>query len=308
MSNTPELHGILLEAGTNELEVLVFSVRDLHCGVNVAKVREVIASFHTVHVPQAHPAVVGVCNLRGEVIPLIDLHLYFFPGVQSDAPQRSVIVTEFNNMRLGFIVDGVDRIYRLRWEAILPLPEHLASCDTAMTSVCKLDEDNIAMMIDFEKIAFDIQGIAVAAEHVAGAGAGVNRDQRRVLLAEDSPTMRSFMYNTLVEAGFGEVVATDDGAQAWARLQDVIAGKAPPFDVIVSDVEMPQMDGLHLCRRIKESPALRDVPVVVFSSLVSDDNLKKMASVAADASLTKPQLAQLVGVVDRLLLQAAVPA
>jgi two-component system chemotaxis response regulator CheV len=297
---------ILLEAGTNELEVLVFRVGKLNCGVNVAKVREVIGDYKLTHVPNSHPAVVGVCKLRGSVLPLVDLEGYFNGGQRSDlSGKRNVIITEFNDMTMGFIVDGVERIYRLPWEQILPLPAHLASVDTAITSVCKVAENNIAMMVDFEKIAFDIQGIDVAAQRIERPRNGVKREAVRILLAEDSQMMRSFMVETLQQAGYEQVTAVENGALAWEQLEATAAGTTEPFHVLVSDLEMPQMDGLTLCRKTKEHRDLGQTPVVVFSSLVSSDNVNKLEQVGADAALTKPQLNQLVAIVDRLVAKAA---
>lgn len=299
---------ILLEAGTNELEVLIFTLGRLTCGVNVAKVREVIGALKPIHVPRTHPAVIGVVNLRGKVIPLVDLQLYFHPGQPSTVGQRHIIVMEFNDLVMGFVIDGVEQIYRLGWDKVEPAPVNAGGELAAVTSVCHL-ADRLAMMIDFEKIAFDIQGVTMGARNVGPAPAGVDRGKCRLLLAEDSPTTRSFICQTLAHAGYRQVTTYSNGREAWEELQRTVSEPdRPPFDLIISDVEMPQMDGLHLCRRLKEHPQLRAVPVVVFSSLVSEDNLKKMASVGADATLTKPQLVKLVGIIDGLLARSPATA
>lgn len=298
--------GILLESGTNELEVLVFTLGEMPCGVNVAKVREVIEQPRHVHVPRSHPAVIGVANLRGQVIPLVDLQLYFKPGQPSDAQQRHVIITEFNDLLMGFIVDGVEQIYRLGWETVEPAPSSMAHEQAAVTSICHVDE-RLVLMIDFEKIAFDIQGVNMSAEKVGESAAGFNRATKRILLAEDSPTMRNFMQQTIVSAGYRQLKICGDGQEAWEEIQRSIQGDVPPFDLIISDIEMPRMDGLHLCKRIKENTQLNDVPVVIFSSLVSDDNQKKMSAVHADMTLTKPQLVQLIEILDKLLTRNAEP-
>lgn len=299
MSNNDQK--ILLEAGTNELEVLVFTLGPLRCGVNVAKVREVIGRIEPTHVPCAHPAVVGVSNLRGQVIPLVDLHLYFHPGETSASDVRHVIITEFNDLLMGFVVDGVEQIYRLSWDKVEPAP--LSQQSAAVTSICHIN-DKLVLMIDFERIAFDIQGMQVSAEKIGEAGDGVERATCRLILAEDSPTMRNFLQQTLTTAGYENVKVTGDGQEAWEAIEATVNDPmSPRFDVIVSDIEMPRMDGLHLCRRVRENPQLRDTPIVIFSSLVSDDNLKKMAQVGADRTLTKPQLVELVRIVDELMTQ-----
>jgi two-component system chemotaxis response regulator CheV len=288
--------GILLEAGTNELEVLVFTLGKLRCGVNVAKVREVIGSVQIVRMPQCHPAVVGVANLRGQVISVVDLQLYFEPGCPSEAETRHLIITEFNNILMGFLVDGVEQIYRLGWDQVDPAPGSGGQEHAAVTSICHVDE-SLVLMIDFEKIAFDIAGISLAAQQVTSTAEGFRREEQRVLLAEDSPTMRQFIVQTLHDAGYRNLVVTGDGQEAWEQL--TAAGAS--FDVLVSDIEMPRMDGLHLCKRVRQDPSLCDMVLVIFSSLVSSDNLKKMDAVGADETLTKPQLAQLVEILDRLI-------
>jgi two-component system chemotaxis response regulator CheV len=300
--------GILLESGTNELEALVFTLGKLRCGVNVAKVREVIGLPQRTHVPMAHPAVIGVANLRGRVIPLVDLQLYFTPGQDSACDDRHVVITEFNNVLLGFVVDGVEQIYRLGWDQVEPAPHSSDYDNAAVTSICHVG-DQLVLMVDFEKIAFDIQGTQMAADQIGEAAEGFDRQACRILLAEDSQTMRNFMVETLKGAGYGQVKSVGDGADAWAELESSLQKPSNErYDLMISDIEMPRMDGLHLCRRVREHAELRDMPVVIFSSLVSEDNEKKTSAVGADATLTKPQLGRLVEFVDRLLTRQPVEA
>lgn len=296
-------HEILLDAGTNELEVLVFSLGRTRYGVNVAKVREVIAQVDVVSVPMTPPEVVGVFNLRDSVIPLVDLQLYFDASRPSEVEQRTVILMEFNDIQIGFIVDAVERIYRLSWNDVKPMPGLNDFKESVITSVCDVD-GKLALMVDFEKIAFDINDdndIYTVKERAEAAGSHV-RGSQHILLAEDSPTIRHAIESNLAQAGFGRVTAVPDGDIAWTMLEG--SGEAvdsDPFTFIVTDIEMPQMDGLHLCKRIKDSAEFSHLPVVVFSSLVSDANLKKVRQVGADAALTKPQMTKLVELIDGLL-------
>ncbi len=296
--------GVLLEAGTNELEVLVFGLGKTRYGVNVAKVREVIGQVRVVRVPQTHPAVVGVFKLRDDIISLVDLQLYFRPGQPSQAEQRSVILMEFNEIRVGFLVDTVDRIYRLGWEHIKPMPAvQESSTGGVINSICEI-ESGLVLMVDFEKIAFDVGGSKTAVGNLEGVARSgdVDRSGEHVLLAEDSATVRAGIMSVLREAGYQSVVATSNGQQAWQTLQGTIQdAAAKQFTLVITDIEMPQMDGLHLCRRIKEHPQLKLLPVVVFSSLVSEDNLKKCKAVGANAAITKPQIARVVDLLDQLV-------
>jgi two-component system chemotaxis response regulator CheV len=295
--------GILLESGTNELEILVFSLGPTRYGVNVAKVREVIGHVDAVDVPMTNPAVIGVFTLREAVVPLVDLQLYFDPDKASEATQRTVILMEFNDVQIGFLVDKVDRIFHLSWDEMRPMPTVQSDRHSVITSVCELDGE-LVLMIDFEIIAFDING----EENVFQVSQGlrddplVERQERHVLLAEDSGTIRAAIESNLRKAGYAHVTVCPDGSEAWSTLEASLLDKdAKPFTVVVTDIEMPQMDGLHLCKRVKEHPGLEHLPVIVFSSLVSDSNLQKCKSVGADAAITKPQMGKLVSLLDQLL-------
>ncbi len=148
---------ILLESGTNELEVLVFRLGETRYGVNVAKVREAIRPTELTLIPGSHPSVVGAFKLRDTVTTLIDLHLYFdLKGEPSPYESRRIIVMEFNHIRVAFLVDSVEQIYRLSWETVSPVPP-VGATNTPVTSICTI-RDNMVLMIDFERIVFDISG------------------------------------------------------------------------------------------------------------------------------------------------------
>lgn len=303
MAESEDKQEILLESGTNELEVLVFSLGPTRYGVNVAKVREVIGHVKLVRIPMTHQAVIGVFKLRDSIISLVDLQLYFAPGTSSKAAQRNVILMEFNNFQIGFLVDSVERIYRMSWSKVQPMPKVQDDASAVITSVCNVD-GKLVLLIDFEKIAFDINGnqnIFCVQEELAQAS-GHGRAGRHVLLAEDSPTIREAIRTNIVQSGYTQTTVTGNGGEAWALLEASVAVPgARPFDIVVTDIEMPQMDGLHLCKRIKDHPQLKHLPVIVFSSLVSNTNLKKCLSVGADAAITKPQMTRVVGLLDELL-------
>jgi len=301
VSSSGERQDILLEAGTNELEVLVFSLGRTRYGVNVAKVREVVGRVKTIHTPQMHPAVVGMFKLRESVMPLVDLQAYFRPGTCLDEKIGQVIFMEFNNLRVGFRVEDIDRIYRVSWEKIRPMPPMHTGADSVITSVCHIDE-RLVLMVDFEKIAMDIGGREYADHQIKEPGAGLDRSAYHVLLAEDSAAIREALRSTLLEAGYTRLWVTTDGARAWSALEESLQGDADQrFDVVVTDIEMPRMDGLHLCKRIKDHPGLASTPVLIFSSLVSDTNLKKCQAVGADAAITKPHLDRVSEILDEFI-------
>lgn len=294
--------GILRESDSTELEVLVFKVGELGCGVNVAKVREVIKQVHSIRVPQAHPALVGVINLRGQVIPLVDLQLYFNPGEPSSVAERQIIVTEFSDMLMGFVVDGVEQIYRLTWKDLEPLPASQGSDNSVIAAVCHVGE-RLVLMVDFDKVALEFRDVCLDELEQVSAPPGLNRGEHRILLAEDSPTMRQYIYDVLVQAGYTQTTLASNGEDAWEQLEHA----ATPYELMISDVEMPRMDGLHLVQMVREKPRFNDMRVVIFSALITDENREKMSALGADAVLIKPQLAKLVEAVDGLFSSSGAP-
>ncbi len=295
---------ILLESGTNELEVLVFTLGDNRYGVNVAKVREAIRPVPLTSIPESHPSAIGAFQLRDTVTTLIDLHKFF--ELKHEPPEyesRRIIVTEFNQIRIAFLVDTVEQIYRVSWESISPVPS-IGTTESPVTSVCTI-RDNMVLMIDFERIVFDITGHDLFDVKVEESERSAERNNTRILLAEDSSLMRSLITKNLTRAGYTNYEAVEDGSLAWNTLKQQAAGQlAEPFSVVITDIEMPQLDGLALTKRIKESPQLGNLPVVVFSSLVSPDNAKKIEQVKADGQITKPELRNLVDLLDKLIAES----
>ncbi|MCC6677420.1 MAG: chemotaxis protein CheV [Phycisphaerales bacterium] len=303
---TSEIRGItgdiLLDAGTNELEVLVFRLRGGTFGVNVAKVREVIRPVRTIAAPHQHSSVLGMFNIRGAVLPVVDLARHLNLPQPEKRQEGRVIITEFNGQKTGFLVDGVEQIYRVSWDRVRPSPslalmrgggQHLTSTTTGIIEI----KGRLVLMLDFESVADAI--LTERRLHIDRVDnpMGVDRASKRVILAEDSPFMRQLMRDILIRSGYERLEVYSDGEQAWNAIQE----PGPAIHAIISDIEMPRMDGLHLTRRIKASPAHRDVPVVLFSSLVSQDNLKKGQQVGADVQIPKPELQELVLLVDRVV-------
>lgn len=296
-------HDILLESGTNELEILVFHVLRQRYGVNVAKVREVIEPVHVTTLPQSHDAVIGVFQLRNTVTPLINLGRCLSKE-GSDFSAGTIVIMEFNDTRIGFLVDGVEQIYRVSWKDVDPVPDLEGVHDTPVTSIAHI-QDDMVLMLDFEKLVFDIGGVDLFAQSAERVQKNPDRGDQRILLAEDSHVMRMLIKSNLIESGYNNIKPCIDGQDAWDRLESGVAiDGVPPFDLVITDIEMPRIDGLHLTRRIKKHPQLKHLPVIVFSSLVSPDNTKKCEAVGADAQITKPQLSELVSLIDGLLAKA----
>jgi two-component system chemotaxis response regulator CheV len=299
--------GILLDAGTNELEVVEFQLNTPgsggqtkvgYYGINVAKVKEIVMVPEILTIPMTHPAVAGAINLRGQVITLINLAKWL--GLPATVTKKSrVIVTEFNGVVNGFIVDAITRIHRLSWEQVVPPPSDIAlSLGDCLTSVVKID-DRILLMLDFEAIIADINPAIRLKGQAASTASDLSRGDRQVWVVEDSSSIRRIIVNTLTDAGY-QVKAAENGEVAWTMLEaGAQTGELP--DLLISDIEMPKMDGMHLLSRVKSTPALQALPVIMFSSLGSDSNREKALKLGALDLIRKPDLPQLVTMVDEIL-------
>ncbi|MDA7979623.1 MAG: chemotaxis protein [Pirellulales bacterium] len=299
---------ILLEAGTNELEILVFTVGDLRCGVNVAKIREVL-EVPTVRktVGTSAPAMQGVGRVRETVVPIADLAQCLFPN--EPAPQRKtdqLLLLEFNEDLVGFRVADVDKILRISWKNIQPLPETVG--DRALvTGVAVLGEELIPML-DFESIGVGLGMFSSASSEDDAADCPLVRSNHPIAYADDSPLIRELINERLTQAGFTNVRGFRDGQETWDYLTD-IAAKTQPEELfehvagLVTDIEMPRMDGLTLTRHVRESSVLSKLPVILFSSIASDANENKGIQVGADAQVSKTNPVDLTSQLSKLISQ-----
>lgn len=297
--------GILLDAGTNELEVLVFRMGSQRYGVNVAKVREVIRGEKPSEPPKMHDSVIGLINKRGSLIPLVDLgkHIGLDPVDIENIDDARIIVTEFNGMVVGFVVEAVERIHRLGWERVKSVPDLGEQEDGVNYSTCTgiiQFEEYLLLMIDFESITDSIR--MEDKLHVTNVEnpLGVDRGSIRLVMAEDSAFMRDAIGTVFRQSGYTQATIHQDGQTAW----DAIAAAADREEIphlVISDIEMPGMDGLHLTKQIKGDTRLAGVPVILFSSLITEENRKKGEQVGADRQISKPELPELVRLVDEFV-------
>jgi len=290
---------ILLDSGTNELEVLVFGMGGQVYGVNVAKVREVILPVEVSASPDQPPAVLGVFNLRNRVLPLVDLHYYFEIEPHDANPKnRRIIVTEFNGEHAAFQVENVEQIYRISWTDVRSVPQIHKSQQFAVTGITEIN-NRLVLMIDFESVFDHISTQDKLHVETVENELGVDRVSCRILLAEDSNFMRSIMEKVLSNSGYTQFKSFTNGADAWQALQASGDDAQPSFDVVITDIEMPQMDGLALTRNIKSTSHLEHLPVLLFSSLITDATRHKGEQVGADEQITKPQLPEMIHILDR---------
>lgn len=289
---------ILLDAGTNEAEILVFRVGDQYYGVNVAKVREVHTIEQTTFLPRFPESVDGVIRVREAVVPAVDLHRYLWgESPEPNARDDRHLLLEFNNRLIAFRVCAVDRVHRVSWEAIHPVP-HGLGFDVPMTGIFLL-EDNIILVLDFESIGVKL-GLSGGLNYSRQAASETDSQftQCPLIVADDSALIRNMLRDALEQAGYENVQVCEDGQEAWECLQRIAEENTPEslhesLAALVTDVEMPRMDGFRLTKEIREHPILKDLPVILFSSLVSKDNEKKGRQVGATAQISKPKYDEL---------------
>lgn len=306
---------ILLEVGTNELELVEFYIDEADgyrgfYGINVSKVVEISRSQPITAMPQMpHPSVLGAFPFRdGRIVPLIDISKFLNKGgVVSEDPR--IIITEFNKTHTAFLVSGVTRIHRISWKQVeAPTPLLLEISGGSITAVVRL-EGRVVFVLDAEAI--------VAAMNPA---LSVKMDENRlealpdrkyhILHADDSVSIRRLVADLLNKEGRFDVTQANDGEEAWnllLRYKQQAEDNNIPISYLVqgviTDIEMPNLDGLTLCRYIKEDHLLKDIPVAMFSSLISTSLAHKCKSVGADAQFAKPDLQ---GISDKMfeLIQA----
>ena len=293
---------ILLESGTNELEILEFKVADNYYGINVAKIREILTYQHVTPVPNSHPFVEGIFMPRDTMISVINLRRCL--GYDDDPEIEGLFfITNFNNLNTAFHVDEVLGIHRVSWEDI-NMPDSTVSADDAgvSTGVIKL-EDRLVVIIDFEKIVSNIN--PATALKVSDMDDYESRDRSKtpIMIAEDSPLLSKLIVECIKKAGYTTLNVNPNGQEAWNQLVEMKKDGTvlDKVKLIVTDIEMPQMDGHRLTKLVKEDDVLKKIPIIIFSSLINEEIRRKGEALGADAQLTKPEIGMLVNAIDELI-------
>jgi two-component system chemotaxis response regulator CheV len=295
---------ILLESGTNELEIVLFSVGTSQFGINVLKVREIIHQVEVTPVPNRHEHVKGIVRLRNEVIPVIDLKKVLHHDGADDARHDKYIIAELNQVKVAFHVEEVSRIHRISWEDIEKPNALSQGLEARSIGIVKM-EHAMVFLLDYEKIISDISPDTLFDQHLPAYRP--DRENTTVLIAEDSPVLKHLIVDTLTEAGYKQHRSFENGREAYEYLEALLADDAASSlpDLVITDIEMPQMDGHHLTKKIKDHENLRSLPVIIFSSLITADLFHKGEKVGADAQVSKPEINTLVKTIDSCIRDAA---
>ncbi len=292
---------ILLENGTNELEILEFRLGNNSYGINVAKIREIIPYQPVTPVPNAHPSIEGIFMPRETMITAVSLRNALQLG--DSEPGGLFIITNFNKLDVAFHVDSVMGIHRVSWtEIIKPDSTINNDQDGVSTGIVKFDE-RLVIILDFEKIVTDIcpeTGLKMSEVDTFAERA---RTQVPILIAEDSHLLNKLISDALSKSGYVNLIRTENGQEAWDYISKALEEGEVDNRVrlVITDIEMPLMDGHRLTKLIKTNDSLKHIPVIIFSSLVNDEMRVKGESLGADAQLSKPEIGNLVKEIDRLL-------
>lgn len=298
-------------AGMNRMELLLFKIKGEQLfGINVFKVREVIRTAEVSSVPKADPRIVGVADIRGQTMPMIDLakSLDLDPIVPDEYENSLTIVTEFNSTVQGFLVENVDRIVHLSWDDILPPPDTLMNVNY-LTGITRV-HDQIVQIVDVEKVLTEVSGtkVEVSDEFISRYKDEIGHNEFFVLGADDSSVARGQLKGILDKLGLANQIMKN-GKEAfelinkWANEAD--KGFSEPVTarilMLISDIEMPEMDGYTLTKNIRKDPRFSDMYIVLSSSLSGGFNDTLTKKVGADLFISKwkpEELGQVI--IDRI--------
>lgn len=292
---------ILLENGTNELEVLEFTLGSNSYGINVAKIKEIIVYQPVTPVPNAHPSIEGIFMPRDVMITAIDLKNCLGRG--ESEPKGLFIITNFNKLDIAFHVENVLGIHRVSWRDIIKPDATLSTTEESISTGIIKQDGKLIIILDFEKIVTDINpetGLKVSEISELGER---HRSNVPILIAEDSPLLNKLIVDSLKKAGYTNLIHTENGQKAY----DVICQCKEDgtlkehVGIIVTDIEMPEMDGHRLTKLVKSDETTAHIPIIIFSSLVNEEMKRKGVALGADAQLSKPEIGNLVRIVDRLV-------
>ncbi len=302
-------------AGTNRLEVLMFSLEERNeehselFGLNVFKVRELLAVPPLMDIPMSPKCMKGMANIRGRSVPVIDLKE--FCGIKDPTPPKILILTEYNNSVQGFLVHDVDNIIQLAWSEIKPPPPMVSNVDSSvLTAISELEDQRMLLIIDVEKILAEVLG-PIAQAQGKDLFEGASKDTLTdftIFYADDSAIARAQVQAILDRMGASTMHAKD-GLEAWERLS-ALANQAEAEGVplsskiqaIITDVEMPGLDGFMLTKNVKQDPRFEGIPVIMHSSLSSDSNKRLGANCGADSYVAKLQPKELSDTLESYLL------
>lgn len=298
--------GILLESGTNEIEVMEFTINESLYGINVAKVKEILVSQPVKHMPHAHPAVEGIFKPRDKVITVVDLPTYLLGESGEKKTKDLFIITNFNKMNIAFRVHTVVGISRISWKSIQKPDKTVAGGNEGIATGIAQCGDDLVTILDFEKIVAEIAPETTIQMSEIDQLGERKRSDAVILVAEDSVLLSRMIEEALHKSGYVNTRMFPDGNKLWEYLNSLRGHKNFDEEVslIITDIEMPQMDGHRLTKLVKDDKDFKHLPLIIFSSLITEEMRRKGKELGADEQMSKPEIGHLVRVIDHLLEEA----
>ena len=295
---------ILLESGTNELEVMEFTISNQHFGINVAKIIEIAkySAYPVTPMPNSNPFVEGVFKHRDGVMTVINLAAYMGLPPSEDEVRDIIIITSFNKVNSAFHVHNVDEIHRISWTDIEKPDKAIYGGEEGLATGIAHCKDKLITIVDFEKILTDISPSSGIQISEVGKLGHRTKTMKPILTAEDSPLLERMILESLEKAGYINVICCANGKEAWDKLQSFKQTGLPieeQVSIVITDIEMPQMDGHRLLKLIREDSDLKILPVIVFSSLISEEMHMKGEQLGATEQISKPEIGNLISLIDR---------
>lgn len=293
---------ILLESGTNEFEVLEFVINGNHYGINVEKVREILPYQPVTPVPNSHPCIEGIFMPRGDIITVIDL----FGALGYERDDRAndyFIVTNFNNLCIAFDVECVLGIQRISWQKVVKPDATIGGGDNSIATGILKNENGLIIILDFERIVEEICPETSLKLSQISKFKDRARNEIPILIAEDSMMLCKLVQEALNTSGYTNLMIKNNGKEAWDYLEELRRTNGVEYGarLIITDIEMPKMDGHHLIKLVRETEGLKHIPIVIFSSLINDEMRRKGALLGANAQVSKPEIGTLVSLIDEIL-------
>ncbi len=299
---------ILLETGTNELSIMELYIGGQSFGINTLKIREVLTydEEKLTRTPDSTESLVGMYYYRGKAVPIIDMATELKKVAKRGDKRVILVVAEFNQMLIGFIFDEVNRIYRLSWKEIKQPPKLIEIYKTKVTGIASINKNEV-LILDLESIVANIfpktalSGEGIITQDLQKA----KRSKKNLMIVEDSALIRKTILDILIKSGYRNIISFHNGEEAYqqiyAWLKEGTDSIVKHVELIVSDIEMPQMDGLTLCKIVKKDLNL-PISLIIFSSLINEQIAVKCREVGADSYISKPQMGELVMLVDKYLI------
>lgn len=293
---------ILLESGTNEVEFLQFLVAGQRYGINVSKVRQILTFTQDMitPLPNGGRSVVGITYFRGKPCPVINLREQLEVDAKEQPAERPLLImTVINQITVGFLIDQVYEIIRASWDEFNPLEAAVFDSSTKNVLGCVTRGEQLILILDFESMLAELIP-STSIEHCADQvteKTDKSRSDVCIVYCEDSTIVQKLMLATLSKAGFDKVKLFENGQEG---LRYLATEGHERVDIILSDIEMPKLDGLSLCKEVRNLPAYKETPLIFFSSMISEEMKSKCKSVGGTDAFSKPEIHKIVALIDSL--------